>query len=185
MCDGFVEWHAGESHDSSYSESIFAADHWPLHDVVVVVDEGMKRVSSTQGHTSAHTSPFFATRQSHIDAKLAAVRRTIQDRDFTQFGELVEAEALEFHSILLTSRPPLVAWHPGTVQVMLAVQQLRAQGIEAYFTINTGFNVHVLTLPHHVDAVEAAMTSLSLVQKTLRVRVGHAPQRLPDAISQT
>ncbi|RMF82545.1 MAG: diphosphomevalonate decarboxylase [Chloroflexi bacterium] len=177
VCGGFVEWHAGDSSGTSYAETIFPADHWAIHDVVAVVDEGMKRVSSTEGHQTAQSSPFYTTRQAHIGDKIATMKRAIAARDFTSFGELVEAEALEFHTILLTSQPPLIAWYPGTVEVMLAVQQMRQDNIEAYFTINTGFNVHVLTLPHYVAAVAERLQKLSLVQKTLQASIGGKPQK--------
>ncbi len=182
ICGGFVEWHDGSTSEESYAETIFPADYWDVRDVVVVVDEGMKRVSSTQGHKSARSSAFFAARQSRIRAKTETVKQLITTRDFTPFGELVEAEALEFHSILLTSTPPLVAWYPGTVQVIHEVQQMRREGTEAYFTINTGFNVHVLTLPQHVGTVQARLGALPLVINTLTAQVGGAPTALDDPL---
>jgi diphosphomevalonate decarboxylase len=175
VCGGFVEWKSGKTSETSYSESIFPQDHWDIRDVVVVVDEGMKRVSSTEGHKSARSGPFFHARQQHINAKITDVVDAIRNRDFAKFGNLVEAEALEFHSILLTSTPPLIAWYPGTIQVMHAVQQLRAEGIEAYFTINTGFNVHVFTLPGHLEIVQNRMKELSLVKRTITTKVGGQP----------
>jgi diphosphomevalonate decarboxylase len=180
VCGGFVEWHDGDTSETSYSETLFAADHWDIRDVVVVVDEGKKRVSSTEGHESARSSPFFAARQAHIRPKIAAVKQAIAARDFTQLGAIIEPEALEFHTILLTSQPPLLAWYPGTVQVMLEVQQLRREGIEAYFTINTGFNVHVLTLPEYENVVHLRLSALSLVQKCLNAQAGAKPQALTE-----
>lgn len=180
VCGGFVEWKDGNSSDSSYSETVFPADHWQLCDIVTVVDEGMKRISSTEGHEAAQSSPFFAARQQHIGQKIVAAKQAIAQKDFSQLGEIVEAEALEFHTILLTSHPPLIAWYPGTVQVMLEVQQLRREGIEAYFTINTGFNVHVITMPAYQQTVEQRLLNLPLVQKTILAHVGHKPQPISE-----
>lgn len=178
VCGGVVEWKDGDTSETSYSETIFDANHWDLRDIVVVVDEGMKKVSSTEGHTSAQTSIGFGERQKRIQAKIEAVRQAIKDKDFSVLGELVEREALEFHSILLSSTPPLIAWYPGTVQVMHEVQALRERGVPAYFTINTGFNVHVLTLPEYQDQVQSAMNNLSLVRKTLIAKIGGKPEYL-------
>lgn len=178
VCGGFVEWKDGDTSETSYSETIFPKEHWDLRDAVVIVDEGKKLISSTTGHQTAHTSHFYQNRLVHIDQKIADVKAALQARDFSRLGDLIEAEALEFHSILLTSRPPLIAWYPGTVEVMLAVQRLRQNQIPAYFTINTGFNVHVLTLPEYVDQVAAAMQKLSLVKKVLQAKVGDKPQQV-------
>lgn len=180
VCGGYVEWKDGEISETSYSETIFTANYWDVRDVVVVVDEGKKLVSSTAGHTTAQTSVFYPVRLKLIGGKIKDLKMFLKKKDFTGLGELVEAEALEFHSILLTSNPPMIAWHPGTVEVMLAVQQLRREGVEAYFTINTGFNVHVLTLPKEVIDVQKAMNKLTLVKKTLVAKVGNKPKELTE-----
>ena len=175
VCGGYVEWKDGETSETSYAETIFPAEYWDLRDVIVVVDEGRKRVSSTEGHKTAGSSPFFPVRQTHIGKKIVAVKEAIGQRDFSRLGDLIEAEALEFHTILLTSAPPLIAWYPGTVQVMLEVQQMRRERLPAYFTINTGFNIHVLTLPEYETKVQARLNALSLVKSTMLSGVGQEP----------
>lgn len=179
-CGGFVEWLDGSTSQTSYSQTIFDATHWDIRDVVAVVDEGKKKISSTEGHTTAQSSPFFKVRQENIKQKLAAVKTAIASRNFTQLGKIVEAEALEFHSILLTSAEPLILWYPGTVQVMQEVQRLREEGIECYFTINTGFNVHILTLPKFEAIVQERIAALPLVVKTLVAKVGDKPHELQE-----
>ncbi|MCB9813448.1 MAG: diphosphomevalonate decarboxylase [Pseudomonadales bacterium] len=177
---GFVEWLDGNTSETSYSRTIFEKEHWDIVDVVAVVDSGIKKISSTKGHESAASGIFFQARQDNIKQKIKDTKKFIKEKDFTSLGLLVEAECLEFHSILLTSRPPLVLWYPGTVQVILEVQNMRAQGIECYFTINTGFNVHVLTLPKHEKIVRERLKKLSLVQNILTAKVGGKPQFLKD-----
>jgi diphosphomevalonate decarboxylase len=179
-CGGFVEWADGNSSETSYSKTMFSSSYWDVRDVVVVVDEGKKLVSSTQGHALANTSVFYRERLKHIKAKIRDVKKAIQDKNFSKLGPLVEAEALEFHSILLTSHPSMIAWYPGTVEVMLAVQQMRREGIEAYFTINTGFNVHVLTLPVNIKEVQGKLEKLNLVKKILLAKVGEKPKELSE-----
>lgn len=178
MCSGIVEWKDGATSETSYAESLYPPEYWDIRDVVAVVDMGKKRISSTEGHQSAQSSPFFKARQGHIQQKISDLKMALAAKEFQALGELVEAEALEFHSILLTSQPALIAWYPGTVEVMLAVQDLRARGVPAYFTINTGFNIHVLTLPEHEPEVRTTLERLSLVQKTLTAKIGRGPRLL-------
>lgn len=175
VCGGFVEWLDGDSSDESYSISLQSPDYWDIRDVVAVVDEGFKRVSSTKGHESAQSSPFYETRLANIKGKLVQMKAHIANKNFSALGELAEKEALEFHSILLTSEVPMIAWYPGTVEVMQKVVDLREQGVPCYFTINTGFNVHVLTLPEHEEQVADQLKSLSLVKKVLHAKVGPEP----------
>lgn len=176
VCGGFVQWLDGETSEKSYSQSFAQADSLPIRDLVVIVSEDKKNLSSTEGHDLAESSPFFAARQKKINKKLLSVKKAILDKDFIALGELVEAEALEFHSILLTSEPSILLFYPGTVEVMQAVRKLRQTGIPVYFTINTGFNVHVLTLPQYEDVVEQALQKLSTVKKIISSGIGEKPQ---------
>lgn len=180
VCGGFVEWLDGADSETSYAQTILPASDWPLRDLVVIVSEDKKQLSSTEGHDLAETSPFFSARQAHIQAKLERVRAAILARDFHALGEIAEAEALEFHTILLTSQPNILLLYPGTVAVMHAVRRLRQTGVPVYFTINTGFNIHVLTLPEHEAQVQAALSQLSQVQKIIPSGVGERPRFLEE-----
>jgi diphosphomevalonate decarboxylase len=82
------------------------------------------------------------------------VREGILRRDLTLLGEAAEEDALSMHAVMLTSTPPLIYWTAGTLEVIRAVYGLRKRGVEAYFTIDAGPNVHVLALQK--DAVRAA-----------------------------
>lgn len=178
VCAGIVEWKNGDTSESSYSETIFPSSHWDIRDVVAIVDSSKKKVSSTEGHQMAHTSPFYRARLANMPQKIDAIKRLIEKKDFTGFGELVEHEALEFHSILLTSNPPLIAWYPGTIDIMNRVQAMRQEGIEAYFTINTGFNVHVLTLPENEATVDKKLTESPFSQNILHATIGNGPREI-------
>jgi diphosphomevalonate decarboxylase len=178
VCGGFVEWLDGDQSEDSYSQTFAKADSFMIRDLVAIVSEDKKDLSSTEGHDLAESSPFFLTRQDKIKEKLITAKAAILSQDFKNLGELVEAEALEFHSILLTSQPTILLFYPGTIEVMQAVRSLRKSGIPVYFTINTGFNVHVLTLPEYEAQVAEVLRKLPSVQKIISSGVGEQPQYL-------
>lgn len=165
--DGFVEWLDGDSSDSSYAVSIFPSDYFDIADVVVVVSLDKKFLATSEGQKSARTSPFFEKRLSLIKNKIDRVKKAIEEKNFSEFGELVEREALEFHSILFTSSPPLFYWTPETVKVMKFVQKIRSEGLEAYFTINTGQNVHVICRKEDAEKVSQKLSEIPEVIKTI------------------
>ncbi len=177
-CGGIVQWLDGDTSETSYSKSLYDSHYWDIRDVIAVVDEGKKSISSTAGHTTARSSIFYQSRQDNLPKKIKALKNALKKKDFTQLGEIAEGDALEFHTILLTSHPALIAWYPGTIEVMLAVQAMRKEGVEAYFTINTGFNVHILTLPENEKKVRSRLQKLPLVQKTLIAKIGEKPKFL-------
>ena len=46
---GYVEWRAGDTHDSSYAETFMDIDHWDLVDVVAIVSREHKQIGSKRG----------------------------------------------------------------------------------------------------------------------------------------
>jgi diphosphomevalonate decarboxylase len=61
--------------------------------------------------------------------------------DFSQIGEIAEANALAMHACMIGSRPSLIYWHPATLELIRSASLWRNQGLETYFTIDAGPNV--------------------------------------------
>jgi len=165
--DGFVEWLDGDNSETSYGVSIFPPNHFEIADVVIVVSTEKKFLATSEGQKSARTSPFFPERLRLIKDKIERVKKAIEEKDFTAFGELIEREALEFHSILFTSDPPLFYWTSQTVSVMKFVQSLRREGLECYFTINTGQDVHVICKKEDAETVSNKLKEIPEVKNTI------------------
>lgn len=142
--DGFAEWLEGSSNESSYAVSLYPPDFWDIVDIVAVVNIGPKDVPTSIGQKLANTSPFFSVRKKHINEKIKTIKKYLKEKSFTPFGELIETEALELHAVMLTSTPSLIYWLPGTISVIKQVQKWRKEGIQVYFTLNTGQDVHLI-----------------------------------------
>ncbi|OGK14282.1 diphosphomevalonate decarboxylase [Candidatus Roizmanbacteria bacterium RIFCSPHIGHO2_02_FULL_37_15] len=143
--NGYVEWLEGSSNESSYALSIFPPNYWKISVVVVIVGREKKLISSTQGHRIVEESPFFLSRLNTITKKLVNLKKFIKVRNFSAFGQLVEKEALELHALTLTSDPPIIYWEPETVRIMKLIHSWRKNQLEAYFTIDAGPNLFLIT----------------------------------------
>lgn len=176
---GFVEWHIPDgpfdpdswNRDSS-SFSLAPPEHWSLADVVAVVDPHAKKIGSAENHKLATTSPYFAVRLREIPARLAATREAIARCDVPLLGETMEADAVSMHAVCMTSQPPSFYWNAGTMAVIHAVRNGRAEGLEAYFTIDAGANVHVICAAADQAAVEQRLQALPEVQWTIANQAG-------------
>ncbi len=142
--DGWVEWKAGDTSDMSYAYSLHDQAYWDICDLVCLVGRAKKKVSSSEGHLVAGSSPFYRSRIHSMKDKIREIKRAIKRKDFTKMGEITEAEAVNMHAVMMTSDPPLFYWTPATLELMLAVSEERANGLESYFTIDAGPNVHVI-----------------------------------------
>ena len=156
---GFVEWHAGRDHASSCAEQLAPPGHWDLHDVVVVLSEGEKKVGSSEGHEVAESSPLNAGRVARVPHLLREVRAGIAARDVRRVGEAAEEDALLMHAVMMTSAPSLLYWNPQTVAGLHAVRRWREEGLAAYATIDAGPNLHLLC--EGKDAPEVARRAKS------------------------
>lgn len=151
---GFVEWHAGASHEASYAEQVAPPSHMDLHDVVVILSEGEKKVGSAEGHGLADTSPLHAGRIARVPHLLREAREGIRARDVDRLGAAAEEDALLMHAVMMTSRPSLLYWTEGTLAGLHAVRAWREDGLKVYATIDAGPNLHLLCMG--ADAPEVA-----------------------------
>ncbi len=169
---GITEWHAGERDEDSYAEQLVPADYWDLIDCLAVTSEEHKRIGSTEGHRAAWTSPLQKLRINDANRRLDQCRQSILDRNFDVFAEVIEQDTNLMHSVMCTSRPELVYWTDVTLQVIQSVLDLRAQGIQAAYTIDAGPNVHVITRKISTEAVRHALESIPGVLRIVVAEVG-------------
>jgi len=160
--DGFVEWIAGNSDETSYAKSIFPVNWWDIVDIVCILSCKPKEIPTSIGQRYVSTSPFMITRLKKINNKIKLVKKYIANRDFTRFGEIVEHEALELHAIMMTSYPSLIYLYPESINLINSIYRLREEGLECYFTINTGHNLHIICLRKDIEKVTTKSHDLVL-----------------------
>ena len=165
--DGFVEWLGGETNETSYSVSLYPPEYWDIVDIIAIVSKNKKEKPTTEGQKLAKSSPFFPVRLLKIKERIKLIKKYLKEKNFPLFGELVEQEALELHAIMLTSTPPLIYWLPATISVMHAVQKWRNEGLEVYFTVNTGQNIHILCKKKDIKQVVKRAEQIREVRKTI------------------
>jgi diphosphomevalonate decarboxylase len=180
---GFVEWQAGDGHESSYAETIAPPEHWDLVDLIVLISKEHKKTGSSQGHLLADTSPLQSARVADAERRLEICRSALLDRDFDTFAGIVEEDSNLMHSVMMTSTPPLYYWQAGTMEIINAVQAWRREGIPVCFTIDAGPNVHVICLSSAVEAVQRRLESLVSIKSILKTTPGGPAQLLEPEIT--
>jgi diphosphomevalonate decarboxylase len=182
---GFVELRAGAGEppgdDELSAAPVVGPDHLPLRVIVAVTREGPKATLSTEGmlHTQ-RTSPFYPAWVETAPALFAQVRAAVIARDLAALGVAAEQSALRMHAAAIAACPGLLYWAGATVDVMEEVRRLRAAGLTAYFTIDAGPHVKVLTIPEHEVEIERALAALPGVRRTIRARPGGGATLIPE-----
>lgn len=164
---GFVQWLDGDTSETSYAIQIFPPDYWSIADVVAVVSEGKKEIPTSTGHQTAQSSPFTKVRLSAMKQKNKLCKKLIKEKNFKEFGQLLEAEALELHAIMLTQKPALIYWTAGTLTIMKLISHWQTEGIPVYFTINTGQDIHLICEQKNAEIVKNKLKNLDFVKNII------------------
>ncbi|WP_339755922.1 diphosphomevalonate decarboxylase [uncultured Winogradskyella sp.] len=145
-----VVWGNNESAEGSdlYGVKFDGELHPNFHeyqDAILLVDKGVKQVSSTVGHKLMFDHPFAKERFSQAHNNLAKLIDVLISGDLKAFVEIVENEALTLHAMMMTSMPYFILMKPNTLEIINKIWEYRAKNMSNIcFTLDAGANVHVL-----------------------------------------
>jgi len=164
---GFVELTAGDEYIDVHA--LVDGDEWPVEVIVAVTEEAAKPVGSGDAMIrSATTSPFYASWLERQSADLEQARQALAQKDFGSLAAVSEHSCLKMHSVMWTSRPPIVYWNKATLACMETVRSLQAEGLGVFFTIDAGPQVKAICLPEAGDTVLTALAQTPGVLRTMR-----------------
>jgi diphosphomevalonate decarboxylase len=164
---GFVYWNRGDSHETSFAEQICGPDEFDMCTVIAIVDEGKKDVTSDVGHESAYSSPFNEVRIRESQEQAKKIRKAILDGDFSEVGRIAEENCKYMHAVMMTSNPPLFYWQPDTLRLIKSIQKIRKEGLECYFTVDAGPNVHCLCRREDTYELQKVLEKIECVSRTI------------------
>lgn len=177
---GFVRMRAGTRDDGSdaWAEPVDPAHDWPLRMVIAVVGGGKVKAHGSRDAMEhcARTSPLYPGWLSCVPGDLERAALAIRDRDLDGLGQVAEASALAMHAAALASRPAIVYWQPATLACMDAVRELRGAGVPAYYTMDAGPHVKVLTHAASADMVATTLRAVPGVSEVITSAAGGGAQ---------
>ncbi len=154
---GFAVLPAGAEH----AQPLAPAAAWPeLRVVIAVVTAAAKPIGSREAMERVRrTSPAYDgwVRDSPrlYEEAVAAVR----DRDLTRLGGAMRKSYHRMFATMLAADPPIRYWLPETLALLAAVEELRAQGVAAWETMDAGPQVKVVCADGDTGRVAAALAA--------------------------
>ncbi|MCP4913016.1 MAG: diphosphomevalonate decarboxylase [Oligoflexia bacterium] len=147
-------------------------------DSVVIVDSGVKSVSSRAGHALMNDHPFAMTRFEQASLNYRKCLEILKVGDLNSFINLVENEALTLHAMMMTSRENYMLMKPGTLEVIEKLRLYRSESnIPLCFTLDAGPNVHILYPKKHEEAVKKWISE-NISFKVIHDELGEGPINL-------
>ncbi len=130
-----------------------------FNDTILLVDKGVKQVSSTVGHKLMLDHPFADARFNQAQDNMSRMISILEKGDLDAFIDIVEKEALSLHAMMMTSDPYFVLMKPNTLEIIERIWAFRkTSGCHICFTLDAGANVHVLFPVKDKDLVHTFIT---------------------------
>ena len=116
-----------------------------FNDTILLVDKGVKQVSSTVGHDLMIAHPFAEARFDQAQNHMRDLMPVLKEGNLQGFIKIVEKEALSLHAMMMTSDPYFILMKPNTLEIINKIWAFRKHtGCHICFTLDAGANVHVL-----------------------------------------
>jgi diphosphomevalonate decarboxylase len=116
-----------------------------LYDSILVVNSGVKQVTSSQGHAKMENNPFKELKFNSGKLNAAALVDALRKGDKKRFIDISEYEAASLHSMFLLSDPPYILVKPETLQIIGMINKFRQEtALEFCYTLDAGPNIHLL-----------------------------------------
>jgi diphosphomevalonate decarboxylase len=177
---GIVELTAGD--DEIRVSCLASTRDWPLRIVVAITAESPKPLGSGDAMIrSAATSPFYGRWVERQDADLQTARAAVEQKDFAALAAISEHNCLKMHSVMWTSRPPIVYWNSATVACVETVRELQHGGQAVFFTIDAGPQLKAICLPEAEAEVAAALAATRGVRRVMTSGLGEGARVLDAA----
>jgi diphosphomevalonate decarboxylase len=157
---GFALW--GKSTALHGSTDLLAVEVPELHpdfgnlrDTIIIVAQGEKPVSSSEGHERMNGHPFGDARLKQARSNIARLLEAMRSGDRSDFIRITENEAMTLHSLMMTSDEGYMLMLPETVRIISRIQEFRkTSGLDICFTLDAGPNVHLLYFEDQSEQVQ-------------------------------
>lgn len=152
---------------------LLAPEAWPLRVVVAICHRGVKDVGSTEGmERTRATSPYWASWVQSHEQDLTAAQAAIEARDFSALAQVSEHSCMKMHALAMSAVPKLLYWRPGTLAALHTIEQLKANGVPVFATMDAGPQLKAVCLPEASEEVARALRETEGVQQVVDVGLG-------------
>ncbi|MCE3010903.1 MAG: diphosphomevalonate decarboxylase [Proteobacteria bacterium] len=131
-----------------WSESGVRPLEFPMNEIthqVIVVNSGVKTVSSSEAHQRVVTSALFEGRPARAEKRLADLMEAFRQQDWGRAFETTWAEFQDMHALFETSQPAFGYFEEKTISALKVLRQFWNEKKDGpLVTMDAGANIHLL-----------------------------------------
>ncbi|NCN27150.1 diphosphomevalonate decarboxylase [bacterium] len=158
------------------SAKLIGPEDWKLYDTIVFLDDQHKSTPSSLGHELALTSPLLPKRMKALEARIPALLKAIESKNFNALGSIIEEEAEEMHQIMESSNPPVFYRNQQTQAFLKALEALPNR--DFFWTLDAGPNPHIISERPISSEIKALLDSLGIQAQVWEDHCGFGPTLL-------
>ena len=175
MAGGFAIWYANRR-GRSYAEQLETSKNMDFSMVIVPV---RSEVKTDEAHAEVLSSCLFKARLKNINGLLKRMKKAISLGDTAAIGTLAEEDTLNLHAITMTGKSHMVLWEPDTVRVIKEVIRMREEGLQAWYSMDTGPSVFINTYKKNAGIIVKRFNEMGFKNVQLSA-VGEKPSLTGD-----
>lgn len=176
LVGGFSRLYAGKNELDTYASRFADSKTMDLRMVIVPLPSPLR---TEDVHRDVLTSPFFEARVKSAQKRCDQMEKAILGNDLRSLGLLAERDTLELHGLTMTGERGIIIMTEDSIRIIRKVRQLRDNGVEAYFSMQTGPSVFVNTSEKYEEEVLKTIQRLGFVAYPSRVG---GPARLVQSL---
>lgn len=156
LAGGFALWYADKA-GYSYAEQLASPEGMDFAMVIVPIPSD---IMTEEAHAEVVSSPLFQTRLKNIDHLIMMMRSSILSGDTARIGQLAEEDTLNLHAITMTGKSHMFLWEPDTIRIIREVDKLQKEGVECWYSIDTGPSVFINTFQRNAHPIADRLAEL-------------------------
>lgn len=163
-------------------------DYKCMRDVVLIIDNKQRSISSSNGHELMNKHPYAEKRFENARKNLHEILSAMKSGDFEKFANIVEHEALSLHAMMMTASPWYTLLAPNTLVAIEKIKNFRAETkSKICFTLDAGPNIHLL-FPAEEDSkvrsfISEELAPLCLKEEYIVDNIGTGPELMNEEFS--
>jgi diphosphomevalonate decarboxylase len=180
---GFSLWLSHPTIDplDSYAIQLNREEHQNFINNISILTIPIKsELKTAEAHNISLKSPFFETWLSTRKELIFEFIDALDSNDLSKIGDLAEYDTLCLHAITMTApnNENIIAWDPDTLKVILEVRELRKNGFDVYYSIDTGPSLVLLTKKSQAASIRKEIKSIIPQHDIIEGKLGGPSQLL-------
>ncbi|MFA5108230.1 MAG: diphosphomevalonate decarboxylase [Candidatus Micrarchaeia archaeon] len=173
---GIVRWKSGKRKDGedSFAVQVVPKKHWQLVDIIAIVDEGVKKISSKEGmERTMKTSGVMENRKKEAKKRILKIMGAIHNKNFDILAQETMDDSDFMHRAAARAKPPVIYMNDTSREIVYAIRKSNEKKIIAAYTFDAGANAHIIVEKRNLGKIRKMLAKIKGVKRIIISGIGN------------